>query len=345
MYKSDYKQPVSEPSKQKRGWFPMSNHLIDELLPKLKDPSEFAVLAVIIRYTTGWHRTSARLSTRYLATACGLDKMTVHRALGRLQDEGLIEVVKVTRGGTFYRLAGQCMQGADGAYARRIQNKNNTTNTIMPSASSLGDSILPEERAITQGSQAEAEEGEHITAITVEQQYPPVAPEMEARAPEGMVVEAQSGTLLERAITALHAPPPPSAASASEAGGEPGGHTDREPAPYKEQLGAIKDLWAHLYGSGDMPDEATMGKLLWAFGGYKNGGSERLVRQMISHAGKGLEKEHLRKSLFDAAYRAKREAAQARPQPHYEERDLQGDVEFLNQLREARQREPVLLDI
>jgi hypothetical protein len=91
------------------GFFKTPHTVVDDLLPTLSG-AETKVLLLLIRYTAGWHRTTATFSSSYVAQGTGLTQKTAIKALDSLIANGVIEEVAITTEGKVYRV---CI--ADGA--------------------------------------------------------------------------------------------------------------------------------------------------------------------------------------------------------------------------------------
>lgn len=93
-------EKVNEPTDQKQstkpeGIIPDSNYtqfpniVIDDYMRELSG-SAFKALAVIVRSTLGWHRTSGRIAQSQIMEKTGLSKNSVKKALQELLEKGLV---------------------------------------------------------------------------------------------------------------------------------------------------------------------------------------------------------------------------------------------------------------
>ncbi len=80
---------------QRTNWTKTPNHLLDTLLPKLKD-TELRLILVFLRQTTGWNREGeARVfSYKTLIEKTGRRSEAVSLALKSLKERGLIHITK-----------------------------------------------------------------------------------------------------------------------------------------------------------------------------------------------------------------------------------------------------------
>jgi len=81
--------------------------MLDELLPQVT-PSEWKIISTLARKTYGWDREGDCISTRQFARLTGMDRVTVRKALTRLEVAQIIRAERRQRadggdGTTYYR--------------------------------------------------------------------------------------------------------------------------------------------------------------------------------------------------------------------------------------------------
>ena len=71
-------------------WTKMGNGIIETLLQTKLSGREFRVILAVIRFSTGFHRTTARLGGTFLSKVTGIERATVLALVRKLATRGIL---------------------------------------------------------------------------------------------------------------------------------------------------------------------------------------------------------------------------------------------------------------
>ena len=84
---------MASPQKE-NGYTPIANELLEQIYRRKFSASQLKILLLVIRFTYGFNRTTAKLSNTFIAAGTGMHEITVSKEVGTLLRDNVLKLYK-----------------------------------------------------------------------------------------------------------------------------------------------------------------------------------------------------------------------------------------------------------